>query len=51
MGAPAALETICDENNCVLVDIRTSKEKEAAGIPDVPGNASSKVGCVRPTGC
>ena len=43
LPSAAALNTLVNEGDVVLVDIRTSKEKEASGIPDLPSSASSKV--------
>ena len=33
----SALDTISREGNAVIVDIRTDREKESAGVPDLPG--------------
>jgi hypothetical protein len=43
LTAAAALDAAVNEGNVLLVDIRTQKEKEASGIPDVPSSASGKV--------
>lgn len=42
LNAAAAQDAIVN-NNAVLVDVRTFKEKEASGVPDLPSAASSKV--------
>lgn len=42
LSAVAALDAL-NNDSCLLVDIRTIKEKEAAGVPDVPSSASSKL--------
>ncbi|KAI8465256.1 MAG: hypothetical protein J3K34DRAFT_454792 [Monoraphidium minutum] len=42
IGAVSALEAV-GRGDAVIVDIRTEREKEAAGIPDVPGGASKLV--------
>lgn len=34
--AAAALDQVCNSGNTVIVDIRTTREKEASGIPDLP---------------
>jgi len=44
LPAAAALQLLVEEGNVVLVDIRTAKEKESAGVPDLPSAATSKVG-------
>jgi len=41
--AAAALDSLVNEGNIVLVDIRTAKDKEASGVPDVPSAGASKV--------
>lgn len=43
LSAASALDAVVTEPNVVLVDIRSYKEKESSGVPDVPGSASSKV--------
>lgn len=45
LTAASALDTVVNEGNALLVDIRTVKEKEASGIPDVPSGGSGKVRC------
>lgn len=42
INAVQALEAL-NESNAVIVDIRSEKEKEASGIPDVPGGANKLV--------
>ncbi len=39
----AALDLLVNEGNVVLVDVRTAKEKETSGIPDLPSAASGKL--------
>lgn len=39
----AALNTLVNDGDAVMVDIRTPKEKELSGVPDLPSAASSKV--------
>jgi len=34
----AALDVLSTQGNCVMVDIRTTREKESAGLPDLPNN-------------
>lgn len=41
--AAAALDVVMKQGDTVIIDIRTQKEKEAAGVPDVPGGASGRV--------
>ncbi|KIZ04855.1 hypothetical protein MNEG_3102 [Monoraphidium neglectum] len=41
--AVQALEAINGDSNAVIVDIRTPKEKETSGIPDVPGGGNKLV--------
>ncbi len=36
LTAAAALDQVCNDGNTVIVDIRTTREKEATGIPDLP---------------
>ncbi|KAK9820460.1 hypothetical protein WJX72_010595 [[Myrmecia] bisecta] len=36
ISAAAALDTITNDNNAVLIDIRNDREKEYAGVPDLP---------------
>ncbi|KAG2451346.1 hypothetical protein HYH02_003950 [Chlamydomonas schloesseri] len=43
MTAAVALDTVVNDPSSVLIDIRAIREKEASGVPDVPGGASSKV--------
>ncbi|KAL6747088.1 hypothetical protein V8C86DRAFT_2920968 [Haematococcus lacustris] len=43
LAPAAALNSLADENDVVLVDIRTLKEKETSGVPDLPSTASNKV--------
>lgn len=31
-----------NDGSCVLIDIRSQKEKESSGVPDVPGSVSSR---------
>ncbi|KAF5832972.1 calcium sensing receptor [Dunaliella salina] len=38
----AALNTLVNDGDAVMVDIRTPKEKELSGVPDLPSAASSK---------
>lgn len=38
-----ALDTVVGDASAVLIDVRSAREKEASGVPDVPGAASSKV--------
>lgn len=33
-----ALDVLSTQGNCVVVDIRTTREKESAGLPDLPNN-------------
>jgi hypothetical protein len=47
LAAAAALNSLVNDSNVLLVDIRTAKEKETSGIPDLPSGASSKVVEVR----
>lgn len=42
LAAAAALDSLVNEGNVVLIDIRTSKEKEGSGIPDLPSAANGK---------
>lgn len=46
LPSAAALNTLVNEGEAVLIDIRSSKEKEASGVPDLPSSATSKVGGV-----
>lgn len=41
--AASALDLVVQSGDTVIVDIRTQKEKEASGVPDVPGSASGRV--------
>ncbi|GIL47528.1 hypothetical protein Vafri_4328, partial [Volvox africanus] len=41
--AAVALDTVVNDPSAVLIDVRAAREKEASGVPDVPGAASSKV--------
>ena len=34
----AALDSVCNEGNTVLVDIRTEREKGTSGVPDIPNS-------------
>ncbi|KAK9843352.1 hypothetical protein WJX74_010836 [Apatococcus lobatus] len=34
----AALDALANDGNTVLVDVRTSREKESSGIPDIPNS-------------
>ena len=34
----AALDSVCNDGNTVLVDIRTEREKGNAGVPDIPSS-------------
>lgn len=34
----AALDILSTQGNCVMVDIRSAREKESAGLPDLPNN-------------
>lgn len=43
LTAVKALDVINNEGNVVLVDIRTAREKEASGLPDIASSASSKL--------
>jgi rhodanese-related sulfurtransferase len=43
LSAAVALDTVVNDASAVLIDIRPAREKEASGVPDVPGAASSKV--------
>lgn len=43
LSAAAALDAVVQEASAVLIDIRSIREKEASGVPDVPGAASGKV--------
>ena len=43
LAAPAALNMINTDGNTVLIDLRSAKEKEAAGVPDVAGGARDRV--------
>jgi rhodanese-related sulfurtransferase len=38
----AALDLLVNDPSVVLVDLRTAKEKEGSGIPDLPSAAASK---------
>lgn len=40
--AASALDLVNKDGNTVIVDIRTEKEKDGSGLPDVPGAASSR---------
>ncbi len=42
LAPPAALDALSNEGDAVLIDIRTAKEKEGSGIPDLPSGLSSK---------
>jgi len=41
--AAAALDGLVNDGNTVLIDIRTGKDKELTGVPDVPSAGASKV--------
>jgi hypothetical protein len=41
--AASCLDRLAKDGDCVLVDIRTGKEKESSGVPDVPSGGSNKV--------
>ncbi|KAG2485889.1 hypothetical protein HYH03_015471 [Edaphochlamys debaryana] len=41
--AAAALDSVGSDGNAVVIDIRPAREKEASGVPDVPGAASSRI--------
>jgi len=43
LAAPAALNMINTDGNTVLIDLRSAKEKESAGVPDVAGGARDRV--------
>lgn len=47
LSAAAALDAVVQEPSAVLIDIRSIREKEASGVPDVPGAASGKVRALR----
>lgn len=38
MSPAQALDSLSSGANAVLIDIRTAKEKEQAGLPDLPNN-------------
>lgn len=46
IAAPAALDVLANDGNVALIDVRTAKEKEGSGIPDLPSAANGKV-CTR----
>jgi rhodanese-related sulfurtransferase len=41
--AASCLDQLASDGSCVLVDIRTAREKEASGVPDVPSAGSARV--------
>ncbi|CAD7695911.1 unnamed protein product [Ostreobium quekettii] len=41
-SAPAVLDALGGEADAVLIDVRPLAEKEAAGVPDLPGSLSRK---------
>lgn len=43
LASAAALSMLVNEGNSLLVDIRSTREKEGSGIPDLPSSASGKV--------
>ena len=43
LPSAAALNSLVNDGETVLIDIRSSKEKEASGVPDLPSSAASKV--------
>ncbi|PNH01519.1 Calcium sensing receptor, chloroplastic [Tetrabaena socialis] len=43
LTAAVALDTVAQDASAVLIDIRPAREKEASGVPDVPGASASKV--------
>lgn len=43
ISAASALDSLVTEAGTLLIDLRSSKEKEASGVTDVPGAASGKV--------
>ncbi|GFR43580.1 hypothetical protein Agub_g4677 [Astrephomene gubernaculifera] len=43
LTAAVALDTVVNDASSVLIDIRPAREKEASGVPDVPGAAANKV--------
>mmetsp|Transcript_7847 Transcript_7847/g.19568 ORF Transcript_7847/g.19568 Transcript_7847/m.19568 type:complete len:381 (-) Transcript_7847:883-2025(-) len=43
LAAAAALDLLVNDGGALLVDVRTAKEKEGSGIPDLPSSASSRV--------
>ncbi|GLC44066.1 hypothetical protein PLESTB_000933000 [Pleodorina starrii] len=43
LTAAVALDTVVNDASAVLIDIRPTREKEASGVPDVPGAAASKI--------
>lgn len=47
LAPAAALDLLVNDSSAVLVDVRTPKEKEASGIPDLPSGASARVGGCR----
>lgn len=38
-----ALDLLLSDGDSVLIDLRSNREKEGSGIPDVPGSASSRL--------
>eukprot|EP00951_Prasinocladus_malaysianus_P047862 scaffold652268_cov47-Prasinocladus_malaysianus.AAC.1 len=42
LSPAAALNILTTDKKSILVDIRKTAEKEASGIPDLPGSASSR---------
>jgi hypothetical protein len=41
--AASCLDQLANDGSCVLVDIRTAREKEAGGVPDVPSSGSARL--------
>ena len=39
VNPPAVLDALTSRGNCVLVDVRSSREKEGQGIPDLPNQS------------
>jgi hypothetical protein len=39
----AAFDTLSSSGSAVLIDIRSAKEKESAGLPDLPGGGGKLV--------
>lgn len=42
LSAPKAVDLVSQSDNAILVDLRSSKEKGAVGVPDVPSNARGR---------